>query len=153
RPHVSRLVWAMIKLQRRTGMLAGEVTIVRTGDFDTSGDVADTAQGVTCDCADQTFPHEGIDATRCKHVRAPRARRLFVGTARAPKAGRLGPTPTPPPSAGEATPHGAGTVRPFTTRPHTRGDPPVDPTLEDLLLLAQVAELLRHDHLVHSGGL
>src|SRR5262249_38123360 len=39
----------------------------------TTYDVADTAHGATCDCADQTFRHEGIDAAGCKHVRALRA--------------------------------------------------------------------------------
>jgi integrase len=37
RPHVSRQVWAMIELQRLSGMRPGEVTIMRTGDVDTSG--------------------------------------------------------------------------------------------------------------------
>jgi hypothetical protein len=36
-------------------------------------DVADTIDGPTCDCADQTFRHDGIDATGCKHIRALRA--------------------------------------------------------------------------------
>jgi hypothetical protein len=35
--------------------------------------VADTSDGPTCDCADQTFRHEGIDATGCKQIRALRA--------------------------------------------------------------------------------
>jgi hypothetical protein len=39
RPHVSRQVWAMIDLQRRTGMRPGEVVIMRTGDLDMGGDV------------------------------------------------------------------------------------------------------------------
>jgi integrase len=39
RPHVSRQVWAMIELQRLTGMRPGEVTIMRTIDLDTSGKV------------------------------------------------------------------------------------------------------------------
>jgi integrase len=38
-PHVSRQVWAMIELQRLTGMRPGEVTILRTIDVDTSGRV------------------------------------------------------------------------------------------------------------------
>ena len=37
RPYVARQVWAMIELQRLTGMRPGEVTIMRTGDLDTSG--------------------------------------------------------------------------------------------------------------------
>jgi integrase len=36
-PHVSRQVWAMIRLQRLTGMRPGEVTIMRTCDLDTTG--------------------------------------------------------------------------------------------------------------------
>jgi integrase len=36
-PHVSRQVWVMVELQRLTGMRPGEVTILRTGDLDTSG--------------------------------------------------------------------------------------------------------------------
>src|SRR5262249_6337646 len=36
-PHVSRQVWAMIELQRLTGMRPGEVVIVRTCDLDTTG--------------------------------------------------------------------------------------------------------------------
>ncbi|WP_337175406.1 site-specific integrase [Paludisphaera sp.] len=39
RPHVCRQVWAMIELQRLTGMRPGEVVIIRTGDLDASGDV------------------------------------------------------------------------------------------------------------------
>ena len=39
RPHVSRQVWAMIELQRLTGMRPGEVCIMRTCDLDTSGEV------------------------------------------------------------------------------------------------------------------
>jgi integrase len=39
RPHVSRQVWAMIGLQRLTGMRPGEVCIMRTCDLDTSGRV------------------------------------------------------------------------------------------------------------------
>ena len=34
RPHVSPQVWAMVELQRLTGMRPGEVTIMRTGDLD-----------------------------------------------------------------------------------------------------------------------
>jgi integrase len=39
RPHVSRQVWAMIALQRLTGMRPGEAVIMRTMDLDTSGRV------------------------------------------------------------------------------------------------------------------
>ncbi|AGA26013.1 tyrosine-type recombinase/integrase [Singulisphaera acidiphila] len=39
KPHVSRQVWAMIELQRLTGMRPGEVTIMRTMDLDTTGKV------------------------------------------------------------------------------------------------------------------
>lgn len=39
RPHVSRQVWAMIELQRLTGMRPGEVCIMRTCDLETSGRV------------------------------------------------------------------------------------------------------------------
>lgn len=38
-PHVSRQVWAMVQLQRLTGMRPGEVTIMRTVDLDTSDKV------------------------------------------------------------------------------------------------------------------
>jgi integrase len=38
-PHVSRQIWAMIQLQRLTGMRPGEVCIMRTSDLDTSGRV------------------------------------------------------------------------------------------------------------------
>jgi integrase len=37
KPFVSRQVWAMIELQRLTGMRPGEVCQMRTGDIDTSG--------------------------------------------------------------------------------------------------------------------
>lgn len=37
--HVPRQVWAMIELQRTTGMRPGEVCIIRTGDIDRSGAV------------------------------------------------------------------------------------------------------------------
>jgi integrase len=37
KPFVSRQVWAMIELQRLTGMRSGEVVIMRTIDVDTSG--------------------------------------------------------------------------------------------------------------------
>ncbi len=37
RPHVSRQVWAMIELQRLTGMRPGEVVIMRACDLDMSG--------------------------------------------------------------------------------------------------------------------
>ena len=36
-PHVSRQVWAMVELQRLTGMRSGEVVIMRPRDLDTSG--------------------------------------------------------------------------------------------------------------------
>ena len=39
RPQVARQVWAMVELQRRTGMRPGEVTVMRTGDLDRSGRV------------------------------------------------------------------------------------------------------------------
>ena len=39
RPHVARQVWAMVELQRLTGMRPGEVVIMRTCDLDTSGEV------------------------------------------------------------------------------------------------------------------
>lgn len=39
RPHVSRQVWAMVELQRLTGMRPGEAVIMRAGDLDTGGDV------------------------------------------------------------------------------------------------------------------
>jgi integrase len=39
RPHVSRQVWAMVELQRLTGMRPGEVCIMRACDLDTSGRV------------------------------------------------------------------------------------------------------------------
>jgi integrase len=39
RPHVARQVWAMVELQRLTGMRPGEVTIMRTSDLDISGKV------------------------------------------------------------------------------------------------------------------
>lgn len=39
RPHVARQVWAMIELQRLTGMRPGEVVLMRTCDIDTSGTV------------------------------------------------------------------------------------------------------------------
>jgi integrase len=39
RPHVSRQVWAMVELQRLSGMRPGEVCIMRTIDVDTSGRV------------------------------------------------------------------------------------------------------------------
>jgi integrase len=38
RPHVARQVWAMIELQRLTGMRPGEVVIMRTGDLDRGGE-------------------------------------------------------------------------------------------------------------------
>ena len=37
RPHASRRNWAMIELQRTTGMRPGEVCIIRSGDVDRSG--------------------------------------------------------------------------------------------------------------------
>jgi integrase len=37
RPHVSRQVWAMIQLQRLTGMRPGEVCMMRTADINTTG--------------------------------------------------------------------------------------------------------------------
>jgi integrase len=39
RPFVSRQVWAMIELQRLTGMRPGEVVLMRTGDLDMTGSV------------------------------------------------------------------------------------------------------------------
>ena len=39
KPHVSRWIWAMIELQRTTGMRPGEVCIIRTGDIDRSGSI------------------------------------------------------------------------------------------------------------------
>jgi integrase len=39
RQHVARQVWAMIELQRLTGMRSGEVSSMRTRDLDTSGRV------------------------------------------------------------------------------------------------------------------
>jgi integrase len=39
RPHVARQVWAMIELQRLTGMRPGEVCVMRTGDITMSGRV------------------------------------------------------------------------------------------------------------------
>jgi integrase len=45
RPHVSRQVWAMVEIQRLTGMRPGEVTIMRTMDLDTSGKVWEYVPG------------------------------------------------------------------------------------------------------------
>lgn len=39
REHVSNVVWAMVQVQRHTGMRAGEVCIMRPIDIDTSGDI------------------------------------------------------------------------------------------------------------------
>jgi integrase len=39
RPFVNRQVWAMIELQRLTGMRPGEVVLMRTCDLDMSGDI------------------------------------------------------------------------------------------------------------------
>ena len=39
RPHVSRQIWAMVELQRLSGMRPQEVCIIRTGDVDRSGRV------------------------------------------------------------------------------------------------------------------
>jgi integrase len=39
RPHVARQVWAMVELQRVTGMRPGEVTIMRGADIDRGGSV------------------------------------------------------------------------------------------------------------------
>jgi integrase len=39
KPFVSRQIWAMIELQRLTGMRPGEVVIMRTCDLERSGDV------------------------------------------------------------------------------------------------------------------
>lgn len=39
RPHVARQVWAMVELQRLTGMRPGEATAMRTRDVDRSGPV------------------------------------------------------------------------------------------------------------------
>ena len=39
RPYVSRQVWAMIELQRLTGMRPGEVVLMRTSDLDMGRDV------------------------------------------------------------------------------------------------------------------
>jgi integrase len=39
RPHVARQVWAMVELQRLSGMRPGEVVSMRTIDLDTSGKV------------------------------------------------------------------------------------------------------------------
>ncbi|WP_254511472.1 hypothetical protein [Anatilimnocola floriformis] len=39
KPHVPPQIWAMIELQRLTGMRPGEVTIMRTCDLDTTGRV------------------------------------------------------------------------------------------------------------------
>jgi integrase len=39
KPHVSRQVWAMVELQRLTGMRPGEVCSMRSADIDTSGRV------------------------------------------------------------------------------------------------------------------
>ena len=36
RPHVAAQIWAMIELQRLTGMRSGEVAIMRSCDLDTS---------------------------------------------------------------------------------------------------------------------
>jgi integrase len=38
-PHVSRQVWAMVELQRLTGMRPGEVCSMRSADIETSGKV------------------------------------------------------------------------------------------------------------------
>lgn len=39
KPHVSRQVWAMVELQRLTGMRPGEVVIMRGRDLDTTGSI------------------------------------------------------------------------------------------------------------------
>jgi integrase len=38
RPHVARQVWAMVDLQRLTGMRPGEVVVMRTSDLETTGE-------------------------------------------------------------------------------------------------------------------
>jgi hypothetical protein len=47
-------------------------------------DVADTADGQVCDCADHVYRHEG-NGTACKHVRALRALGLLDGEAGGPE--------------------------------------------------------------------
>jgi hypothetical protein len=44
----------------------------------TAYDVAEMPRGATCDCGDQAFRHEGLDALGCKHIRALRALGLIA---------------------------------------------------------------------------
>ncbi len=46
-PYVARQVWAMVELQRLTGMRPGEVCTMRTKDIDTSGAVGRTPRQAT----------------------------------------------------------------------------------------------------------
>ena len=66
RPHVSRQVWAMIQLQRLTGMRPGEVCIMRTIDVDTSGQSGSTRRSPT---------RPSITTARARILSAPRPER------------------------------------------------------------------------------
>jgi len=78
RPHVAAPVWAMIQLQRLTGMRGGEVTIMRGVDMDVGGDIW------TYEPATHKTEHQGRDriidlGPRAQRVIAP----FLVGDPRA----------------------------------------------------------------------
>jgi integrase len=68
RPFVSRQVWAMIELQRLTGMRPGEVTIMRTVDLDVTGRIWTYRPS--------THKMEHADRSRTVHL-GPRAQEIL----------------------------------------------------------------------------
>jgi integrase len=68
RPHVSRQVWAMIELQRLTGMRPAEVRIMRSGDI--------TMLGSTWEYRPQEHKEEHVEKDRLIHI-GPRAQEIL----------------------------------------------------------------------------
>jgi hypothetical protein len=59
-----------------TGAIASRLYLLRKPDG-TTYSVAQTLDGLFCDCADYTFRRDGIDPDGCKHIKAMVAVRLL----------------------------------------------------------------------------
>jgi hypothetical protein len=90
---INHQVYTVTPIQSNDDEIVQAWQLAKRGGDGAVHHVADTTRGATCDCADQTFRHEGNDTAGCKHIAALRSvgMLLFRGIVPAVK-----PEPVPP---------------------------------------------------------
>ena len=98
---------AAVVIHQRQGVSRGPaargrpaIKAFRLRKFDgTEYDIAQTREGITCDCPDFTFNRDGIDPEGCKHVKALVACGLIDPAQDVARGARRPPGPRPRPAA------------------------------------------------------